>query len=192
MPVAEYQKPPINGYEIAFNYGEIRTYSDIPPLGSFSDMQFGKGLMPIEKQKELIHGYYAAVSYVDAQLGIVLNALDSLGLSKNTIILIWGDHGWHLGDHGQWCKHTNFEQATHSPLIISAPGIKPSVTSSPSEFVDIFPTLCDLVGAQIPANLDGKSLVPVMQNPKTTVKEYSISQYPRYDPSYKGAQLFSL
>ena len=189
MPLAEYQKPPINGYEIAFNYGEIRTYSDIPPLGSFSDMQFGKGLMPIDKQKELIHGYYAAVSYVDAQLGIVLNALDSLGLSKNTIIVIWGDHGWHLGDHGQWCKHTNFEQATHAPLIISAPGLKSSVTNSPSEFVDIFPTLCDLVGAQIPSHLDGKSLVPVLKNPKATVKDYSISQYPRYDPTYKGARI---
>jgi len=189
MPLAEYQKPAINGFEISHNYGEMRTYTDVPPLGSFSDMQFGKGLMPIDKQKELIHGYYAAVSYADAQLGIILNALDSLGLTNNTIIVIWGDHGWHLGDHGQWCKHTNFEQATRSPLIISAPGIKSSVTSSPSEFVDIFPTLCELAGAPIPSHLDGKSLVPLMKKPKSMVKEYSVSQYPRYDPAYKGVRI---
>ena len=123
--------------------------------------------------------YYAATSYTDAQVGILLNTLDSLGLSKNTIVILWGDHGWHLGDHNLWCKHTNFEQATHAPLIISSPGINPSKTKSPSEFIDIFPTLCDLSGIAIPSHLDGKSLVSVMKNPKATVKDFSISQYPR-------------
>ncbi len=179
MPIAVFQHQAKNGPSIAYhNSAELLAYSDIPELNSFTDQQIGINL-PIDKQKELIHGYYAAVSYMDAQVGILLNALDSLGLTKNTIIVLWGDHGWHLGDHNLWCKHTNFEQATHAPLIISAPGLKPNSTKSSSEFVDVFPTLCDLAGVQIPTHLDGKSLVPVMQNPKFSVKEYSISQYPR-------------
>jgi arylsulfatase A-like enzyme len=93
--------------------------------------------------------------------------------------VLWGDHGWHLGDHNLWCKHTNFEQATHAPLLISAPGIKPSKTKSPSEFIDIFPTLCDLTGTSIPSHLDGKSLVSMMKDPKASVKDFAVSQYPR-------------
>jgi arylsulfatase A-like enzyme len=108
-----------------------------------------------------------------------LKTLDSLGLSKNTIIVLWGDHGWHLGDHNLWCKHTNFEQAARAPLLIFAPGIKASKSESPSEFIDIFPTLCDLAGVSIPGHLDGKSLVSVMKNPDRKVKDYAVSQYPR-------------
>ncbi|MCF8381535.1 MAG: sulfatase [Bacteroidales bacterium] len=179
MPLAPFQEHAKNGAEIAYhNSGEIRSYTDIPPLISFTDQETGIGL-PIHKQKELIHGYYAAVSYADAQVGILLDALDSLGLTENTIIVLWGDHGWHLGDHDLWCKHTNFEQATRTPLLISAPGISPSKTNSPSEFIDIFPTLCDLAGIEIPVTLDGKSLVPMMKDPKAEVKEFSVSQYPR-------------
>ena len=157
---------------------ELYAYSDIPEISSFSDQKVGLD-MPVDKQKELIHGYYAATSYTDAQVGILMQTLDSLGLSKNTIVILWGDHGWHLGDHNLWCKHTNFEQATHAPLIISAPGINPSETKSPTEFIDIFPTLCSLSGIPVPTHLDGKSLVPVMKNPKMSVKDYSVSQYPR-------------
>lgn len=179
MPVAKYQKVAVNSPSIAYHQaGELRRYTDIPPLASFTDQQIGIGL-PIEKQKELIHGYYACISYMDAQVGIVMNALDSLGLSKNTIVVLWGDHGWHLGDHDLWCKHTNFEQATRVPMIFSSPWIKPSITSTPSEFVDIFPTLCDLAGLPIPNHLDGKTLVPAMKDPKVKVKEFSVSQYPR-------------
>ncbi len=179
MPVAEYQKQALNGPEIAYHQsGELRSYTDIPELISFTDQKTGIGL-PLEKQQELIHGYYAAISYTDAQVGILLNTLDSLGLTDNTIIVLWGDHGWHLGDHDLWCKHTNFEQAAKAPLIISAPWINSSSTNSPSEFVDIFPSLCDLSGLPIPAHLDGKSLVPVMENPEVRVKDFSVSQYPR-------------
>ena len=179
MPLAKFQEHSKNGPEIAYHSsGELRNYSDIPPLISFTDQKTGIGL-PVEKQKELIHGYYAATSFMDAQVGIVLDALDSLGIADNTIIVLWGDHGWHLGDHDLWCKHTNFEQATRTPLLISAPWIKPSKTESPSEFIDIFPTLCDLAGVKIPEILDGVSLVPLMKKPKTSVKEYSVSQYPR-------------
>lgn len=179
VPLPSFRKQALNSPGLAYHTAaELYAYSDIPPLSSFTDQKPGLDL-PVDKQKELIHGYYAAISYMDAQVGIVLKALDSLGLSKNTIVVLWGDHGWHLGDHNLWCKHTNFEQATHAPMIISAPGIKATKTDSPSEFIDIFPTLCDLSGVAIPSHLDGKSLVPVMKNPGTTVKEFSVSQYPR-------------
>ena len=180
MPVAKFQEKSKNGPAIAYhNAGELRNYSDIPALTEFTDQKDFGLTLPLNKQKELIHGYYAAVSYTDAQVGILLNAMDSLGLLKNTIVILWGDHGWHLGDHNLWCKHTNFEQATHAPLIISAPWIKPSVSKSMTEFVDIFPTLCDLAGVPVPTHLDGKSLAPVMKKPDLKVKEYSTSQYPR-------------
>lgn len=180
MPVAEFQEKSKNSPAIAYhNAGELRQYSDIPALTEFTDQKDYGLTLPMSKQKELIHGYYAAVSYTDAQVGILLHAMDSLGLLKNTIVILWGDHGWHLGDHNLWCKHTNFEQATHAPLIISAPWIKPSVSKSMTEFVDIFPTLCDLAGVPVPSHLDGKSLMPVMKNPNYSVKEFSASQYPR-------------
>ena len=179
MPLAPFQQKAFNSPDLAYyTAAELYAYSDIPEISSFSDQKVGLDL-PIAKQKELIHGYYAATSYTDAQVGILLNTLDSLGLSENTIIVLWGDHGWHLGDHNLWCKHTNFEQATHAPLLVSSPKIKPSKSKSPSEFVDIFPTLCDLSGISIPAHLDGKSLVPVMKNPSASVKDFSVSQYPR-------------
>lgn len=180
MPLAPFQEQAKNGVEMAYhNAGEIRAYSDIPPLMAFTDQKNYGLVLPEDKQKELIHGYYAAVSYADAQVGILLNTLDELGLTKNTIIVLWGDHGWHLGDHNLWCKHTNFEQAARSPLIIAAPSLAPVKTVSPSEFIDIFPTLCDLAGVGIPAHLDGKSLVPLMKNPRAKVKEFAVSQYPR-------------
>lgn len=182
LPLAPFQQHAKDSPDIAYhNSGELRKYSDIPPLMSFTDQKNGIGL-PAGKQKELIHGYYAATSYTDAQVGILLDALDSLGLTSQTVIVLWGDHGWHLGDHDLWCKHTNFEQATRTPLVFCAPGFKPGKTWSMSEFVDIFPTLCDLSGVPVPPHLQGKSLVPLMKDPSAKVKEYAISQYPRNEP----------
>jgi len=135
--------------------------------------------MNIDKQKELIHGYYAAISYMDAQVGILLNTIDSLEMNQNTIVVLWGDHGWHLGDHNLWCKHSNFEQATRAPLIISSPGMEANRTTSPTEFIDIFPTLCELNGLEIPSHLQGNSLVEIIKNPKHKVKNYAVSQFPR-------------
>jgi arylsulfatase A-like enzyme len=197
MPIEKYQEKPKNAVDVAFhNAGEIRAYTDIAPLTSFSDTKNFGLTLPLDKQKELIHGYYAAISYTDAQVGILLNTLDELGLTKNTIIVLWGDHGWHLGDHNLWCKHTNFEQATHAPLIISSPKIKSGKSKSQTEFVDIFPTLCDLAGLTVPTYLDGKSLMPIMKNNNEIVKEFSVSQYPRSggDPEterlgYAGAKV---
>jgi len=178
MPVAQYQQHALNSPAKSYhNSSELRFgYTDIPPLVSFTNYQYGIGL-PIEKQKELIHGYYACVSYIDAQVGKLLNTLDLLGLTENTIIVLWGDHGWHLGDHDLWCKHSNFEQATRSPLVISAPKMVAGQTKSVSEFVDVFPTVCELAGLNIPSRLDGKSLVPLMKDPTAKVKDYAVSQY---------------
>ena len=158
--------------EFAFQPGwELRNgYVDVPK----------EGPIPVEKQLELIHGYYAATSFIDAQVGHLLARLDSLGLREKTVVILWGDHGWHLGDHAMWCKHTNFEQATRAPLIISAPNIAGDKKSdSPTEFVDIFPTLCELTGLPVPSHLDGVSLVPVMDDPATLVKKFAVSQYHR-------------
>jgi arylsulfatase A-like enzyme len=180
LPLAPFQEKSKNAVDVAYhNAGEIRAYTDIPPLLSFTDQKDFGLTLPIDKQKELIHGYYASVSYTDAQIGLLLDKLDALGLTENTIIVLWGDHGWHLGDHNLWCKHTNFEQATHAPLIIAVPGLKASKTDASTEFVDIFPTLCDFAGVPIPKSLDGKSLKPLMNKSTKSVKDFSISQYPR-------------
>jgi iduronate 2-sulfatase len=180
MPIAPFQEQPKNAVKVSMhNAGEISVYSDIAALSSYSDQKDYGLSLPIDKQKELIHGYYAAISYADACVGVLLNTLDSLGLTKNTIIVLWGDHGWHLGDHNLWCKHTNFEEATHAPLIIAAPGMVANTTESQSEHIDIFPTLCDLAGIAMPNFIDGKSLKPLMKNAKAIVKEFSVSQYPR-------------
>ena len=179
MPLASFQEHAANAPEIAYHSsGELRNYTDIPAFVTFN--QPGNHIrLSKEKQLELIHGYYAAISYLDAQVGILLNTLDSLGTLNNTIIVVWGDHGWHLGDHDLWNKHTNLEQATRAPLIIAAPGMKPGPTSSLSEHIDIFPTLCDLAGVPIPGHLQGKSLKPVMKNKKASVNAFAMSQYPR-------------
>ena len=179
MPLAKFQEHSKDGPEIAYhNSNELRNYSDIPDFASFSDGDNHIGIKP-EKQKQLIHGYYSAISYIDAQVGILLNTLDSLGILENTIIVLWGDHGWHLGDHDLWNKHTNFENATRSPLIIVAPGFKPGETKSLTEHLDIFPTVCDLTGLKYPSGIEGKSLLPLMKNKQAKIIDYSVSQYPR-------------
>ncbi|MHC4672000.1 MAG: sulfatase [Planctomycetota bacterium] len=152
-------------------WGELRTYSDIPKKGPLTD----------DKARELVRAYNAATSYTDAQIGRVINHLDNLGLRDKTVIVLWGDHGWQLGEHGLWCKHTNFEVATHSPLIFSAPDQlnKGAKTDALSEFVDIYPTLCELCSLPVPQGLEGISLVPVMNDPNRPWKKAAFSQYPR-------------
>ncbi|MHC4440951.1 MAG: sulfatase/phosphatase domain-containing protein, partial [Planctomycetota bacterium] len=147
------------------------TYSDIPKKGPLTD----------DKARELVRAYNAATSYTDAQIGRVINHLDNLGLRDKTVIVLWGDHGWQLGEHGLWCKHTNFEVATHSPLIFSAPDQlnKGAKTDALSEFVDIYPTLCELCSLPVPQGLEGISLVPVMNDPNRPWKKAAFSQYPR-------------
>ncbi len=167
IELANWQKKPEGAPDFAMHsWGELKSYSDIKPN------ILPSGILNDTKQHELIHGYMAAVSYTDAQIGKVLDELEKQGVANNTIIVLWGDHGWHLGDHGIWCKHSNFEQATHSPLIFSAPGTKKGLkNSSPTEFVDIFPTLCDLAEIDIPENIDGVSLKPILTGEVSKVKD---------------------
>ena len=180
VSLAAWQKPSIDGPEVAYhNAGELRSYTDIKPL---DDKKGGGQLLKIadDQQRELIHGYYACISYIDAQIGMLMKALKDAGLDKNTIVVLWGDHGWHLGDHSLWCKHSNFEQAAKAPLLFSVPGItKGNVYTQSSEFVDVFPTLCELAGIKVPEYLDGKSLVPALKDNNVAIKPFAISQYPR-------------
>ena len=137
-----------------------------------------------EIQRKLLHAYYACVSFMDAQLGRVLDELDRLKLSDNTLIVLWGDHGWHLGDHGYWTKHTNYEQANRIPLIMVAPGVAKAGASTGqlAETVDVFPTLADLAGLPAPSGsqpIDGLSLVPVLRDPSRTIRDHATHCYPR-------------
>ena len=153
------------------DWGELRAYTGIPQQG------------PVDAatMRMLIHGYYACVSYMDAQVGRVLGELDRLGLRENTVVILWGDHGWKLGDYGAWCKHTNFEIDTHVPMILSLPGQKNAggATSALVEYVDIYPTLAEACGLEIPAQCEGKSMMPLLENPRRKWKAAAFSQYPR-------------
>jgi len=166
------QEPPKGAPALALtNWGEMRTYAGIPKRGPVSD----------EQALELIHGYRACVSYVDAQVGRLLDELDRLNLADNTIVIIWGDHGWKLGDWGMWCKHTNFELDTHVPMIVRAPGAMGNGKSCPAlvEYVDIYPSLCELAGLSSPEHLEGKSFTPLLEDPGMAWKPAAMSQYPR-------------
>jgi arylsulfatase A-like enzyme len=156
------QKPKDAPDECMHNFGELRNYTDVPDSG------------PMEKDfmRKLIHGYYACVSYTDTQIGKVLDELERLGLAENTIVILWGDHGWHLGEHNLWCKHCNFEKVLHTPLILRAPqSVENAHTNALVEYVDIYPSLCELAGLPKPIHLQGKSFVSLTENPNQTWKE---------------------
>jgi arylsulfatase A-like enzyme len=183
---AVYQKRAVNSPNIAYHQsGELKNYTDIPEFDSYSENDSSH--LSIDKQKELIHGYYAAMSYTDAQILKLLNELDRLKIRKNTIVVLWGDHGYHLGDHGLWNKHSDFEQATHTLLMMSVPGKKAGLKLvGLSEFTDVFPTLCALNHLPVPGYLDGISQVPAINNPKLSLRKYALSQYPRNDAKIMG------
>jgi len=153
------------------SWGELRNYYGIPKKGPCSD----------KLARRLIHGYYACISYIDTMIGRLLDELDRLKLRKNTVIILWGDHGWKLGEHAGWCKHTNFELDTHVPMILSVPGMKTAGqrTRALTEYVDIYPTLSEVCGLQAPGHLEGLSMVPLLKNPELSWKKAAFSQYPR-------------
>ena len=126
-----------------------------------------------------IHGYYAALSYVDAQVGKVLDELERLGLHRNTIVVLWGDHGWHLGELGVWGKHTTLEQSLRSVLMIRTPHLpwRGTPTDALVEAVDIYPTLAELCGVKPGASLAGRSLAPLLRNPSTSIKDTALSYW---------------
>jgi iduronate 2-sulfatase len=172
IQLAANPSPPHDVPAIAMhNSAELRQYLDVPKSGPIAE----------EQARALRRGYFAATSYVDAQIGRVLAELDRLGLRERTIVVLWGDHGWHLGEHGLWNKHTNFEVATRTALVISVPWQKSpnQRTSAFAELVDIYPTLCQLAGLPIPESLEGTSLVPLLDDPRRAVKRAAFSQYPR-------------
>ncbi len=175
LPLPEFTDLPKNAPAAAGKRrGEICAYKPVPENGQIDEAL----------ARQLIHGYYASTSYVDAQIGKVTAALDTLGLTDNTIIVLWGDHGFHLGDLGIWTKHTNYEQANRIPLIIVAPGItKPnSATKQLAESVDVFPTLAELAGLpapQGPQPKDGVSLVPVLKDPSARARDHAYHAYPK-------------
>lgn len=172
-------EPPQKAPAIALHDSpEIRGYGDVPDSG------------PIEKKQiaDLRRGYYAASSFVDAQIGRVLDALRETGLDKNTVIVFWSDHGYHLGEHNLWSKTTNYELDTHVPLIIAAPGRKQVGTRIPKpvELLDIYPTVVALCGLPAPAGLEGVSLAGVLDQPSLVPKDRAISQFAR-PWFYRGA-----
>ncbi len=149
---------------------ELRTRHGIPK----------KGPIGPELAQTLLHGYYACVSYVDAQIGLMLEALEEAGVRDNTVIVVWGDHGWHLGDMGIWGKATNYEIATRVPLIVWTPTMQARGQHSEAlvELVDIYPTLCELTNLPVPEHLAGESFASILDDPKEEGKEYAVSQFP--------------
>ena len=149
-------------------WGELRAYDGINATGNLSD----------ELSKKLIQGYRACISYVDAQIGKIVSTLENEGILNETIIIVWSDHGWKLGEYGDWCKHTNFELDLKVPLIIKYNKLKKNIRIKDNvELIDIFPTLADICGFSIP-NVDGQSLLPLM-NGKKQSDRIALSQYPR-------------
>lgn len=158
------------------NLRELRGYTDFGDLVHPTEGSLGE-----ERARQLRHGYFASVSYVDAQIGKLLNALKDLGLDDNTIIILWGDHGWKLGEHNSWCKMTNLEIDARVPLILKAPGrtLQGSRTAALVEFVDIYPTLCDLTGVPAPDDLEGTSFTPLIEDPSRPWKKAAFTQFLR-------------
>jgi arylsulfatase A-like enzyme len=150
--------------------GELRNYRGIP-----------EDSIPEDLARQLRHGYYACISYMDAQVGRLLDELDKLNLRKNTIIVLWGDHGWKLGEHDAWCKHSNVENDVNAPLILSVPNMATAGrhTSALVEFVDIYPTLTELAGLPLPSHLEGASFKSLLEDPNRPWKTAAFSQYPR-------------
>lgn len=179
IPVAQNKKKVVGTPDYAYHKAdELCRHTDIKPLVEFSDIS--NVVLPDAKAQELIHGYYATVSFVDEQIGKLIKVLEEKGLLENTIIVIWGDHGYHLGDHGLWNKHTNFEQAARVPMLIIDPELKSSKVKCPVESLDIYPTICELAGMEQPDNLDGVTLVPLMKGEKDNSDiRYAATQHPR-------------
>lgn len=175
LPMPKITVPPVGAPAYAGKtLGELNQYKPVPQKPPLSE----------KLVRTLIHGYYAAMSYMDAQLGRVLDELDRLKLNDNTIIVLWGDHGYHLGDHGSWTKHTNYEQANRIPIIIVAPDVTQpgSSTRSLIETVDLFPTLAELAGLPRPTGpqpIDGTSMVPVLRDPTVSLKDHAYHVFPK-------------
>jgi arylsulfatase A-like enzyme len=166
--------PPRGAVDIALtDSSELRAFPDVPK----------EGPIPPELATKLTRAYMASTSYIDAQIGKVTDALAKNGLADRTVVVVWGDHGFHLGEHGIWGKSTNFEVAARAPMIIAAPKrVRPGTRiDALVEFVDIFPTVVELAGFVPPKELEGISLVPLMEDPKRPWKSAAFTQHQRGD-----------
>jgi len=167
IAIAENRFRPKNAPDSLRGSGEVHYYHD-------RNIEYNS----LEFHTTARHGYYACVSYVDALVGKILATLDELKLRDNTIVVIWGDHGWHLGEHNMWAKTNLLHNATRVPLIISAPGFRKEIrTDGIVELVDIYPTLCELAGIKLPEHLEGTSMVPLMNDPKRQWKKAAFTRH---------------
>jgi len=171
--------PPSRGEAVEWNGYEMRSYLGVPNHG------------PIERalQLELLQAYAACVSFVDTQIGRLLDELEKTKGLEKTVIILWSDHGWHLGEQSAWGKMTNFEIATRVPMIIAGPDIAPGRTRTLTELVDLYPTLCDLAGVDSPQHLEGESLLPALREPAVNSESVALSQYARFGKKYMGYAL---
>ena len=160
--------------------GELRAYADVPREGTPADFSD-------ELNNRMLHGYHACVSYTDSNVGKLLDALETAGVADNTVVVFWADHGWKLGDHSSWCKHTNFECDAHVPLMIRHPQIATARGESQAlvELIDLYPTLCELCGLDTPKHLQGKSLVPILEDPAAKHRDYAYTSYPHTNSDTK-------
>jgi iduronate 2-sulfatase len=160
-----------------------QTRDDYPPLALASTRPWPYFGITADRARECKRAYYAAISFVDAQIGRLLDAVDRLGLRDNTIIVFWSDHGYHLGEHGLWFKQSCFEESARVPLIISVPGQKTAGQASarPVELVDLYPTLADLAGLTPPKHVQGFSLRPLIDDPQAPW------DHPAYTQVQRGA-----
>ena len=175
IPLATNQFPPKDSPEFAVHGdAEMRFYPDRNDLPKPHEGPYDE-----KQQRELLHAYYACVSYIDAQVGRLMGELERLGLKENTIVVLWGDHGWKLGEHNSWGKQTNYEIDTRVPLIISGQHVeaKGETTKALTEFVDVYPTLLDMAGFEVPKHLQGKSLKPILADAGTSIKDAAYSQF---------------
>ncbi len=173
LPLAEYQARPEGAPDFHHQDSwELRSgYGNVP-----------KGILPESEQRRLVHGYYACVSYIDMQIGRILEVLEEQGLAENTIIALWGDHGWHLGDHGMWCKHTNYEQSARVPLMLVDPRrelLSKGLVRRPVESIDLAPTLAELCGIPNLGSFEGESLTPFFASADYKHKRFAVSQFAR-------------
>ncbi|MEM1441880.1 MAG: sulfatase/phosphatase domain-containing protein, partial [Verrucomicrobiota bacterium] len=134
--------------------------------------------MDIRRQKKAVGAYYASVAYVDAQVGIVMDALNSAGLEENTIVIFTSDHGYHLGEHDFWAKVSLRDESSGVPLIVCVPGKKPAVCNSLVELIDLYPTTAALCGLPVPERLQGKNITPLLDDPTLEVRDAAFSVAP--------------
>lgn len=177
IPLAENDYLPKDAPLMAINnLRELRGYTDFKTI-----LHPSEGKLSEDEARALKHGYLASVSYIDTQIGKLINKIKELKLDDNTIIVLWGDHGWKLGEHNSWCKMTNFEIDARVPLIFSTPQLKEKsvISTRLVEFVDVYPTLCELAGIPIPKTLDGLSALPLFENPTREWKKAAFTQFLR-------------